>query len=52
MMEDIHFSVRVKKNWLSIRKASKCLFMRRNGHFGKVVFGYSVCLRLFGKTII
>jgi len=40
------------KNWLSIRKASDCLFSRRNGIKGKIIFGYSVCLRLFNKDII
>jgi len=38
--------------WLSIRKAKKCLFSRRLGYRGKLILGYSVCLRLFGKTII
>lgn len=41
-----------KPFWISIRKASDCLFSRRYGHVGKVVFGYSVCVRLFGKDII
>jgi len=38
--------------WFSIRKAKNCLFARRNGYIGKVIFGYSVVLRLFGKDII
>ena len=41
-----------RKFWLSIRKAKNCLFSRRNGKFGKLIWGYSVCLRLFGKTIL
>lgn len=39
-------------NWLSIRKAKNCLFSRRNGYEGKIIFGYSIRLRLFGKDII
>ncbi len=42
----------IKTFWLSIRKKEKCLFSRRNGYFGKLIFGYSVCLRLFGIDIL
>lgn len=45
-------NVKEKPFWLSIRKAQNCLFSRRNGYFGKVIFGYSICLRLFGKDLI
>lgn len=38
--------------WLSIKKAEDCLFSRRNGYVGKIIFGYSIRLRLFGKDII
>lgn len=41
-----------KKFWLSIKKASSCLFSRRHGHRGKIIFGYSVRLRFFNKDII
>ena len=41
-----------KRFWLSIIPAKECLFSRRNGHYGTLIFGYSVCLRLFGKDII
>lgn len=41
-----------KPFWLSIRKAKNCLFSRRLGIRGKVIFGYSICLRLFDKEII
>ncbi len=40
------------KNWLSIKKAKDCLFARRNGHTGKIIFGYSIRLRLFGHDLI
>lgn len=40
------------KHWLSVKKAKDCLFSRRNGYKGKIVFGYSIRLRLFGKEII
>ncbi len=38
--------------WLSIKPAQNCLFSRRNGYEGKIIFGYSVCLRLFNIDII
>ena len=38
--------------WLSIRPTKKCLFGRRNGFYGKIIFGYSVRLRLFNRGII
>ena len=38
--------------WLSIKKAKDCLFSRRNGYSGKIIFGYSIRLRLFNKNII
>lgn len=41
-----------QQNWLSIKKANKCLFSRRNGIKGKLIFGYSVMLRIFGIDII
>lgn len=34
--------------WLSIKKAKDCLFSRRNGYRGKIIFGYSICIRIFG----
>jgi hypothetical protein len=37
---------------LSIRKASKCLFSRRNGHEGALLLGYSFRLRLFNRDIL
>ncbi len=44
---------KVKKPfWLSIRRADSCLFSRRTGVVGKRIFGFSVCLRLFGIDII
>lgn len=43
---------KIKKNWISIRKAKNCLFSRRNGYIGKIVLGYSISLRIFNCTII
>jgi len=40
------------KFWISIRPASECLFSRRLGYNGWIVFGYSIKLRLFGRKII
>lgn len=41
-----------KPFWLSIKKAKDCLFSRRLGFQGKIIFDYSVRLRLFGIDII
>jgi len=38
--------------WLSIKKKENCLFSRRNGYEGKIVFGYSIRLKLFDKYLI
>ena len=35
-----------------VKKAKDCLFSRRLGIRGKIIFGYSVCLRLFNKNIL
>ena len=40
------------KNWVSIKPKKKCLYSRRNEIIGKVIFGYSICLRIFGYNII
>lgn len=41
-----------KRFWLSIKHKDKCLFSRRNGYQGKIIFGYSIRLRLFGRNFI
>lgn len=41
-----------RRFWLSIRRAKNCMYGRRNGYLGKIIAGYSVCLRLFNKTIL
>jgi hypothetical protein len=41
-----------KKFWISIRKAKSCLYSRRNGYTGKIILGYSVCIRLFNIDIM
>jgi len=41
-----------KKFWALIKKADKCLFSRRNGYEGKILFGYSVMIRLFNYDLI
>lgn len=38
--------------FVSIRKASRCLYSRRVGKSGKRILGYSICLRLFNKDIL
>lgn len=49
---DIYLPAMRRKNWLSIKKAKNCLFSRRNGYIGKIIFGYSVCFRIFNKDIL
>jgi len=44
--------VRRPRFWVSIRRADKCLFCRRHGYYGKVVFGWSICVRLFGFDLL
>lgn len=41
-----------KPFWLSVKPAKDCLFSRRNGYRGRIIAGYSICLRLFNKDII
>ena len=47
-----HTQMRKRWFWVSIRKAKNCLFSRRNGYVGKVICGYSVCLRLFNINVL
>lgn len=35
--------------FFSIRKAEDCLFSRRNGYSGILIFGYSVFFKIKGK---
>ena len=37
---------------LSVKHKDKCIFSRRHGYRGKVIFGYSIILILFGIEII
>jgi hypothetical protein len=45
-------SVKNKKFWFSIKRAKDCLFSRRLGFRGKIIFGYSVRLRVFNFDVI
>jgi len=46
-------SIRRKKLfYISIRRKSKCLEIRRQGYIGRLIFGYSIMLKLFGKIIL
>lgn len=47
----VHFP-KERSFWISIQKAESSLFSRRNAYKGKVILGYSICLRLFGKDIL
>lgn len=40
-----------KPFFISIKKSNECLFSRRNGYIGKLIHGYSVVIRLFGKEL-
>ena len=50
--ENFNSAMIKKPNWLSVKKKDKCFYSRRNGYVGKIIFGYSVRLRLFGIEII
>lgn len=41
-----------KPFFLSVRKASKCLFSRRLGYRGTLFCGYSIVLRVFGVDFL
>ncbi len=41
-----------RRNFLSIRRAKNCLYSRRNGIKGLLIFGLSICLRIGGRDII
>ena len=47
-----YYILRKKPFYWSIKPARRCLFSRRNGYHGKIIFGYSVYIRLFGIQII
>jgi len=54
IIQEQHWTNLMKEKpfWLSIRRAKNCPFGRRLGFSGKIVLGYSIRLRLFGKNII
>jgi hypothetical protein len=41
-----------RTNWLSVKKAKHCAYSRRKGYSGKIIFGYSIRLRLFNKDLL
>jgi hypothetical protein len=41
-----------KRFWISVRRAKDCIFSRRNGYYGVRLFGWSICVRLFGVDIL
>lgn len=41
-----------KSNFISIKHKDGCTFSRRNGYMGKIIFGYSVCIRLFNIDFV
>lgn len=51
-MPRIEMKIRRKRLWISIKRADRCFFSRRNGVVGRLILGYSVCLRLFGRDIL
>ena len=52
LLENIAIESNQKKFWLSVKKAKNCLFSRRNGLRGKIIFGYSIRLRMFNFDLI
>ena len=43
---------RKKDFYISIKRKSKCLEIRRQGYMGRLIFGYSIILKMFGKIIL
>lgn len=41
-----------KKFYFSIIPLNKCIFSRRNGYVGKIIFGYSIHVIIFGYELI
>ena len=41
-----------RANYISIKRLDKCLFSRRHGYQGKIIFGYSVMIRLLNYDLI
>lgn len=46
------FNIITDNFYISIRKKEDCYFSRRNGYRGKILFGYSICLRVFKRVVI
>jgi hypothetical protein len=42
----------IKPFWISLIKAKDCLFSRIEGWQGRIIFGYSVVIRLFGINLL
>ena len=38
--------------WLSVVRCNRCSYSRRNGMYGSMLFGYSVCVRLFNVDVL
>lgn len=41
-----------KRFCFSIKKCKNCLFSRRTGKVGTLLFGYSILINFFGKNIL
>lgn len=52
MSEGEETLMKSRRFWLSIKKASSCLYSRRNGLTGLRVCGLSICLRISGKDVL
>jgi hypothetical protein len=38
--------------YISIKRKSKCLEIRRQGYIGRLILGYSIILKMWGKIIL
>ena len=43
---------RKKDFYISIKRKSKCEEVRREGYIGRLILGYSIILKLWGKIIL
>jgi len=44
--------LRKRDFFISIKRKSKCIEIRRQGYIGRLILGYSIILKLWGKIIL
>ena len=44
--------LRKRDFFISIKRKSKCIEIRKEGYIGRLIFGYSIMLKMWGKIIL